>query len=125
MVHELAGKRAPNSALADIPRLVSAYYTHRPDVSDPLQRVSFGTSGHRGDLQALRRELSGRRSPAQDTAGRAGHRRQVEVLKDGNRMNCNCKIGKVGGVCLHQMAIFLMLYSKNAIKLEDFPFNGF
>jgi phosphoglucomutase len=48
MVHELAGKRAPNSALANIPRLVSAYYTHRPDVSDPTQRVSFGTSGHRG-----------------------------------------------------------------------------
>ena len=48
MVHELAGKRAPNSVLANIPRLVSAYYTHRPDVSDPTQRVSFGTSGHRG-----------------------------------------------------------------------------
>ena len=48
MVHELAGKRAPSSALANIPRLVSAYYTHRPDVSDPTQQVSFGTSGHRG-----------------------------------------------------------------------------
>ncbi len=48
MAHELAGKRAPNSALANIPRLVSAYYTHKPDVSDPTQRVSFGTSGHRG-----------------------------------------------------------------------------
>ena len=48
MVHELAGKRAPNAALANIPRLVSAYYTHKPDVSDPTQRVSFGTSGHRG-----------------------------------------------------------------------------
>ncbi len=48
MVHELAGKRAPRSALANIPRLVSAYYTHNPNVSDPTQRVSFGTSGHRG-----------------------------------------------------------------------------
>ncbi len=34
--------------LANIPRLVSAYYTHKPDVSDPGQRVAFGTSGHRG-----------------------------------------------------------------------------
>jgi len=46
--HELAGKPAPKSVLANIPRLVSAYYTHRPDVSEPGQRVSFGTSGHRG-----------------------------------------------------------------------------
>jgi phosphoglucomutase len=47
-LHVLAGKPAPRSLLANIPRLVSAYYTHKPDVSDPLQRVSFGTSGHRG-----------------------------------------------------------------------------
>jgi phosphoglucomutase len=47
-VHELAGKPAPRSVLANIPRLVSAYYTHTPDVSDLAQRVSFGTSGHRG-----------------------------------------------------------------------------
>ncbi len=32
----------------NLPRLVSAYYTHQPDPSDPLQRVAFGTSGHRG-----------------------------------------------------------------------------
>ncbi len=47
-VHELAGKPAPRTELVNIPRLVSAYYTHKPDVSDPIQRVSFGTSGHRG-----------------------------------------------------------------------------
>ena len=47
-VHELAGKPAPKTELVNIPRLVSAYYTHKPDVSDPIQRVSFGTSGHRG-----------------------------------------------------------------------------
>ena len=47
-VHELAGKTAPRSLLANIPRLVSSYYTCKPDVSDPTQRVSFGTSGHRG-----------------------------------------------------------------------------
>ena len=48
MVHKLAGKPAPRSLLENIPRLVSAYYTHKVDVSEPEQRVSFGTSGHRG-----------------------------------------------------------------------------
>ena len=47
-VHELAGKPAPRSILANIPRLVTAYYAYKPDVSDPTQRVAFGTSGHRG-----------------------------------------------------------------------------
>ena len=47
-VHELAGKPAPRSILANIPRLLSAYYTHKPDASDSAQRVAFGTSGHRG-----------------------------------------------------------------------------
>ena len=47
-VHALAGKIVPKTMLANIPRLVSAYYTHRPDVSEPAQRVAFGTSGHRG-----------------------------------------------------------------------------
>jgi phosphoglucomutase len=47
-VHELAGKTAPRSILANIPRLVTAYYARKPDVSDPTQRVAFGTSGHRG-----------------------------------------------------------------------------
>jgi phosphoglucomutase len=47
-VHELAGKPVPRSLLANIPRLLTAYYTRKPDASDPLQRVAFGTSGHRG-----------------------------------------------------------------------------
>jgi phosphoglucomutase len=47
-LHPLAGKPAPRSVLANVPRLVSAYYTLRPDPSDPAQRVAFGTSGHRG-----------------------------------------------------------------------------
>lgn len=34
--------------LANIPRLIAAYYTYRPDVSEPGQLVAFGTSGHRG-----------------------------------------------------------------------------
>ena len=45
---ELAGKTAPQSLLTNIPRLVAHYYETRPLVSDPLQRVAFGTSGHRG-----------------------------------------------------------------------------
>ena len=46
--HPLAGKPAPQELLPNIPRLVSAYYTHAPDVTEPAQQVSFGTSGHRG-----------------------------------------------------------------------------
>jgi phosphoglucomutase len=34
--------------LVNVPRLISAYYIAEPDVSDPAQRVAFGTSGHRG-----------------------------------------------------------------------------
>ena len=48
MVHPLAGKPAPRSLLVNVPRLVSAYYTGRPDPEQASQRVSFGTSGHRG-----------------------------------------------------------------------------
>ena len=44
----LAGKPAPPAMLANIPRLVTAYYTDMPDFSVPTQRVAFGTSGHRG-----------------------------------------------------------------------------
>jgi phosphoglucomutase len=48
-LHPLAGKLAPRSILPNIPRLVSAYYTTRPDARTPGQEVSFGTSGHRGN----------------------------------------------------------------------------
>ncbi len=44
----LAGKPAPQSLLVDVARLERAYYQTQPDLSDPAQRVSFGTSGHRG-----------------------------------------------------------------------------
>ncbi|HBX43150.1 MAG TPA: phosphoglucomutase, alpha-D-glucose phosphate-specific, partial [Deltaproteobacteria bacterium] len=47
-VSPLAGKPAPTSMLVNVARLVSAYYAERPDPSVPDQRVSFGTSGHRG-----------------------------------------------------------------------------
>lgn len=47
-LHPLAGQPAPPSVLANIPRLVSSYYTLHPDISCEGQRVAFGTSGHRG-----------------------------------------------------------------------------
>jgi phosphoglucomutase len=43
-----AGKPAEPSDLVNIPRLITAYYTGRPDPSLPGQAVAFGTSGHRG-----------------------------------------------------------------------------
>jgi len=48
MVSPLAGKPAPRSILVDVPRLITAYYTDKPDPSQPAHRVAFGTSGHRG-----------------------------------------------------------------------------
>ncbi|MGX9687939.1 phosphoglucomutase (alpha-D-glucose-1,6-bisphosphate-dependent) [Deinococcus wulumuqiensis] len=45
---ELAGKRAPQSLLTNVPRLVAHYYETRPDPENPAQQVAFGTSGHRG-----------------------------------------------------------------------------
>src|SRR5438132_14156892 len=51
-VHPLAGKPAPRDLLVNVPRLVAAYYTRRPDVNDPAERVAFGTSGHRGSAVA-------------------------------------------------------------------------
>ena len=44
----LAGKPAPASLLVDIPRLITAYFTGKPDPAIATQRVAFGTSGHRG-----------------------------------------------------------------------------
>jgi phosphoglucomutase len=44
----LAGHPATPSLLVNVPRLVAAYYTEHPDPSIREQRVSFGTSGHRG-----------------------------------------------------------------------------
>ena len=48
----LAGRPAPRSLLVDVPALIAAYYTTRPDVAVPAQRVAFGTSGHRGSALA-------------------------------------------------------------------------
>ena len=47
-IHPLAGHPAPAELLIDAAELQSEYFTRLPDVTDPVQLVSFGTSGHRG-----------------------------------------------------------------------------
>jgi phosphoglucomutase len=47
-ISPLAGKLLPASALVDVARLITAYFTISPDPANPAQRVAFGTSGHRG-----------------------------------------------------------------------------
>ncbi len=47
-ISPLAGQPAPASALIDPAKLCEEYYARRPDSSNPAERVSFGTSGHRG-----------------------------------------------------------------------------
>src|SRR6266850_5988259 len=47
-ISPLAGKPAPSSMIVDLARLEREYYQRKPDVEDPTQLVSFGTSGHRG-----------------------------------------------------------------------------
>jgi phosphoglucomutase len=47
-VSPMAGKPADPAILINVPKLVTAYYTGQPDPSNAAQRVTFGTSGHRG-----------------------------------------------------------------------------
>ena len=47
-IHPHAGQPPQENELENLPRLVTAYYTGKPDLSVAAQRVSFGTSGHRG-----------------------------------------------------------------------------
>jgi len=47
-ISPLAGKPAPKQLLVDLARLEREYYARKPELSDPNQLVSFGTSGHRG-----------------------------------------------------------------------------
>ena len=48
MSHPRAGRPAEARDLVNVPRLLAAYYTERPDPAERAQRVAFGTSGHRG-----------------------------------------------------------------------------
>src|SRR5258705_999029 len=47
-ISPLAGKPAPQQLLVDLAKLEREYFVNVPDMSDPTQRVSFGTSAHRG-----------------------------------------------------------------------------
>ncbi len=47
-VSPLAGKPVEPTLLVNVPKLITAYYSEKPDPSSPAQRVVFGTSGHRG-----------------------------------------------------------------------------
>src|SRR5271166_2631605 len=47
-ISPLAGKPAPRQMLIDVARLEKEYFERYPDLGDPNQFVSFGTSGHRG-----------------------------------------------------------------------------
>ncbi|MBW4046858.1 MAG: alpha-D-glucose phosphate-specific phosphoglucomutase [Proteobacteria bacterium] len=47
-ISPLAGKAAPVESLVDVAKLVTAYYVNIPDPTVAAQRVTFGTSGHRG-----------------------------------------------------------------------------
>lgn len=46
--HKFAGIKAPYSILENIPRLITSYFSKRPDPDNPLHAIRFGTSGHRG-----------------------------------------------------------------------------
>jgi phosphoglucomutase len=53
-VHPFAGAQVPDDQLVDVVGLLNAYHDLHPDLDDPGQRVSFGTSGHRGSSIARR-----------------------------------------------------------------------
>src|ERR1700679_552680 len=52
MADPRAGQPAAHADLVNVPKLITAYYSVHPDPGDPAQRVSFGTSGHRGSAFA-------------------------------------------------------------------------
>ncbi|MBN1214116.1 MAG: toll/interleukin-1 receptor domain-containing protein [Candidatus Lokiarchaeota archaeon] len=51
------------------------------------------------------------------------HKSSLQINNDTIDRDCDCKIGKPGGLCLHQMAIYLMLISKNVLNVDDLPFS--
>ena len=76
-INPAAGQPAQPSNLVNVPRLVTAYFADRPDPKIPEQRVSFGTSGHRGS------SLQPRLQRMAHSGDHAGHLRVSEG--EGNR----------------------------------------
>jgi hypothetical protein len=73
-LHPLAGRPAPASMLVDVRRLVTAYYTERPDISETSQKVSsyrIGSVRSEAVAAGARRGILGG-----ETAGGRGHRRR-------------------------------------------------
>jgi 4-alpha-glucanotransferase len=56
-ISPLAGKPAPKQLLVDVPRLEREYYERVPNMDDPSQLVSFGTSGQAGEAPDVARQL--------------------------------------------------------------------
>ena len=50
-IHSLAGKPVPESFIINVDALIADYFDKKPDLTDVSQRVSFGTSGHRGSSE--------------------------------------------------------------------------
>src|SRR5579871_4032724 len=57
-ISALAGKPAPANLIIDVDRLIADYYAVKPDVSNPRELVSFGTSGHRGTVGGKERTFT-------------------------------------------------------------------
>jgi hypothetical protein len=53
----------------------------------------------------------------------AAFKASLHIENNSVQRSCNCKIGSLGGLCIHQMAIYLMLLSKNVINRAQIPFN--
>ncbi len=51
------------------------------------------------------------------------NRASLQILDDSTKKSCTCRLGSIDGICMHQMAIYLMLLSKKAISLDNMPFN--
>ncbi|MFX1275938.1 MAG: toll/interleukin-1 receptor domain-containing protein [Promethearchaeota archaeon] len=50
------------------------------------------------------------------------HETSVEITNDGVERSCDCRLSKLGGICIHQIAIYLMLINKKVITLSNLPF---
>jgi phosphoglucomutase len=83
--HPRAGEPAAPEDLVDVARLVTAYYALQPDPADPGQRVSFGTSGHRGsafDAAFNEHHIVATSQAICDYRGAQGHDGPLYLAKD-------------------------------------------
>ena len=98
MTSPRAGQPAAAEDLVDVAKLVTAYYTLHPDPGEAAQRVSFGTSGHRGSaLTATFNEdhiLAATQAICEYRAG-AGHRR---AAVPGHRHACAVRARQVSAL---------------------------